>query len=151
MHPQDWSARILHDLNEIPANEGCRLVHYVDARKGWGDIHNVTVFTGITQHDAGSRLEKAIHMIVATSRTGGATLFGSAGWSLAETPSRPAGESAYQETPALAQHLRPPRPSANRSLRVKWARFSPVCSSGAEPRSLRPIPPTVYGRPPALP
>jgi hypothetical protein len=64
MHPQDWSARILHDLNEILTNEGRHLVHHVDVRKGWGDIHNVTVFAGITQHDAGHRLEKAIHMIV---------------------------------------------------------------------------------------
>ena len=64
MHPQDWSARILHDLNEILRHEGHRLVRRVDVRKGWGDIHYVTVFAGIPHHDAGPRLEKAIHAIV---------------------------------------------------------------------------------------
>ena len=60
----DWSARILHDLNEILSNEGRRLVHHVDVRKGWGEIHHVTVFALIGQSEAGVRLEKAIHMIV---------------------------------------------------------------------------------------
>ena len=44
--------------------KGRRLIHHVEARKGWGEIHYVTVFAMITQHDAGVRFEKAIHMIV---------------------------------------------------------------------------------------
>ena len=64
MDPQDWSATILHDLNAILHLEGRRLIHHVDVREGWGEIHQVTVFALIGQREAGVRLEKAIQMIV---------------------------------------------------------------------------------------
>ena len=58
MHRLGWGPRILHDLNEILSNEGHRLIHDVDVQEGWGDIHYVTVFAGIAQHDGGARLRR---------------------------------------------------------------------------------------------
>jgi len=57
-------------VNEILSNKGHRLIHDVEVRKGWGEIHYVTVFAGISLHDAGLRLEKAIHMIVGNVQDG---------------------------------------------------------------------------------
>jgi len=64
MERHDWSARVLNALDTLLPNEGRHLVRHVYVVHGWGDIHYVTVHSGMSRRDAGANLEEAIHTIV---------------------------------------------------------------------------------------
>jgi len=60
----DLSVRTFNALDAILPNDAFQLVRQAHVVEGWGDIHHVTVFSGIPHHNAGAALEGAIHTIV---------------------------------------------------------------------------------------
>jgi hypothetical protein len=61
---QDLSPMIFEALNASLPNEGFHLVRRVHAFEGWGDVHYVNVYSGISRHEAGPAVEGAIRTIV---------------------------------------------------------------------------------------
>ena len=61
---RDLSTAVNDALNSGLPNEGLDLVSHVEITRGWGDIHFVSICSGIRQRDAGDRLEETVHKIV---------------------------------------------------------------------------------------
>lgn len=66
MATEDLSNHILAALTDSPSGVGFGLVTHVEARKGWGDIYFVTVYTGLAKADCSPSLRQAIHDVVST-------------------------------------------------------------------------------------
>ena len=64
MAQRDISAAVLDALTTRLPNDGVPLVDHVEVSRGWGNIHFVSICSGIGRHDAGDRLEETIHRTV---------------------------------------------------------------------------------------
>ena len=56
----DLSERVLGALTEALSGAGFRLITDVEVRRGWGDIHFVTVPTGLSWADASAAFGQTI-------------------------------------------------------------------------------------------
>jgi hypothetical protein len=66
----DWSARVLHALDEeLPAG-GHKVVRAVHVVEGKGGTHLVTVCSGVRRDEVAARVEEAIHDIVGNALPG---------------------------------------------------------------------------------